>query len=169
MPFYNGICRGEILYVYHITTKDNMPGICARGLVPMIGARSKIVNETAPAVFFTCDLRNIRYWTSLLYPNTSPSELLLLRFNLENRIWYSRPGPTCYGPPEFYIQSRVRTNQILEYTELGDVLTKEEMENGTLDPWSEINWFLQWHKISEWSSQMDEEEPSKTHIIKPLQ
>jgi hypothetical protein len=45
--------------LYHVTPHDNIAGILRDGLLPQIGPRSLIVNETVPAVFCFTNLDEV--------------------------------------------------------------------------------------------------------------
>lgn len=70
--------------LYHLTPHDNIDGILRNGLVPQIGPRSAIVNETVPAVFCFVDLDEVETalmnWLSDYFDEDEP--LALLRVTL---------------------------------------------------------------------------------------
>lgn len=71
---------------YHITTADALTAILAQGLVPQIGPRSKMLNETMPRVYFFSDMSSLED-AMVNWINNAFSEeetLYVLECNLED-------------------------------------------------------------------------------------
>lgn len=52
-------------YLYHITKKENLPGILQEGLKPQVGDKSKLVHEKTPFVYL-CRRKDLPYWKIIL-------------------------------------------------------------------------------------------------------
>lgn len=72
--------------LYHVTPHDNIAGILRDGLVPQLGPRSLIVNETVPAIFCFTDLDEVENalmnWLGDYFDVDEP--LALLRVTLDD-------------------------------------------------------------------------------------
>jgi len=72
--------------VYHITPSINIASILSIGLIPKIGERSKLINETLPAIYFfptINDVENALYnWLGEIFEDES--ELALLQVEINN-------------------------------------------------------------------------------------
>lgn len=54
---------------YHVTTKEKLPGIMTKGLIPQMGRNSEWAGEESPALFLT-DRQSLPYWCILTNGDT---------------------------------------------------------------------------------------------------
>ncbi|MBE5821818.1 MAG: hypothetical protein E7311_04435 [Clostridiales bacterium] len=75
---------------YHITKKDNLPGILKNGLKPRIGRKSNSVNEHEKLLCFFTDIRAVNAWKERLYKDEPFDELAILSFELNDMQYEKR-------------------------------------------------------------------------------
>lgn len=52
-------------YLYHLTSKENIPSILKEGLKPSVGKNSKKANDNKPSLYL-CEYEDIEYWQIIL-------------------------------------------------------------------------------------------------------
>lgn len=132
-------------YVYHITTKDAMPGIQKFGLIPLCGDRCKQVGDTEKRVYFIYNLSELFDWIKLLYGDINIKDIEVLRFNLKNRRLY------ILNDQEFYLKNAVKPEKI-EYLRLYNPDTLEYVPlnmNGTsIIQWCSMSDYIPFNSLS---------------------
>lgn len=98
---------------FHITNTDSMMSICTKGLRPLCGERSKLVEDNVKGIYFFDYLGSASNWIDALYNDRDIYELELLRFNLKNRKWIKK---NC---DEFYLPNKIIPKGI-EYLRIYD-------------------------------------------------
>ena len=108
MVYINDFIWREDHMAYHITTVDNMNGICDKGLLPLCGERSKSVGDDSIGIHFSDSLTSIiEDWMDMLYENKDKNSLEVLRFNLKGLKWKTNYMGDYYVPGDWYLVDRL--------------------------------------------------------------
>lgn len=95
---------------FHLTKIENLygkEGICAKGLIPTCGERSKSIGDTRCVISFTSKYYTLPIWWLYLYPETDPNELCVLSFDIDKKRCIKHINDT-----EFYTYDYIPSENI---------------------------------------------------------
>ena len=139
MIIFNEFIWRKDHHAFHITDTKSMNNICIKGLIPMCGERSKLVDDEIQAIYFFDNINSVSDWIDILYKNNDIYELELLRFNLKNRKWIKQ------NDDEFYLPNKILPEKI-EYLRIYDTENNNYLPLNYIDD----NKLLIWNNINEY-------------------